>query len=176
MTVTLEAGPLLTAVPDAEQRADEILRYPLLRSYADAVIDVARRLKKPLLMPVGTDAQRLLGAVEVRCGGEHDQYGWRTSIRGRDVLLLAAAAYPAWRLPPPQTVHADLEHERCTRVPLMLSSAMAAKWIPSPSFSLECRRSSANGLLSCAILGSSFERHRLVRPYPAELRFEPLTG
>lgn len=89
MVSNLEPGPLLAAVIDAEQRADHILRYPLLNSYAEAVVDVARELARPVLLPVGADAQRLLGAIEMSCAGAYDQYGWRTSINGRDVLLVA---------------------------------------------------------------------------------------
>jgi hypothetical protein len=89
MVVRLQAGPLLAGVLAAEEQADCALRYPLLVSYADAVLDVARQLERPLLIPVGADGQRLLGAVEVRCEGEYEQYGWQTSVAGRNVLLVA---------------------------------------------------------------------------------------
>lgn len=91
MSLTLQAGPLLADVIEAEERADRALRYPLLLSYADAVLDVARELKQPLLMAVGIDGQRLLGGVELRGEGQYEQCGWRTPVSGRDVLLVGVA-------------------------------------------------------------------------------------
>lgn len=91
MTSCLEVGPLLADVLDAEKRADRVLRYPALPTYADAVVAVARRIERPLLMPVGPDGCRLLGAVEVRCEGEFEQFGWQVSAVGRNVLLVAVA-------------------------------------------------------------------------------------
>jgi hypothetical protein len=108
MIPSFQAGPLLADVIDAETRADHVLRHPLLSAYGDAVITVARRLTSPVLVPVGTDGHRLLGAIEVRCNGELEQLGWRTTVQGRDVLLvgvvgvssleLSAAAESARRL------------------------------------------------------------------------------
>lgn len=85
------AGPLLASVLAAEGRADRALRFPLLQTYADSVIDLALRLECPLLMAIGADGQRLLGAVELRCQGKLEQVGWHTSLAGRDVLLVGVA-------------------------------------------------------------------------------------
>lgn len=84
-----EVGPLLLGVLDAELRADEALTYPNISRFADAVVQAAREIGQPVLMPVGADGQRILGAVALRCEGEIEHWGWRTSIRGRDVLLVA---------------------------------------------------------------------------------------
>lgn len=89
MSDTYEVGPLLLGVLDAELRADRALTYPNISRFADAVVQSAREIGQPVLMPVGADGQRILGAVELRCEGGIEQWGWRTSIRGRDVLLVA---------------------------------------------------------------------------------------
>lgn len=88
MSLSVQACPLLADVIDAEERADQVLRFPLLPLYGDAVLEIARQLKRPLLMPVGADGQRLLGAVELLCEGKHELCGWRTAVIGRDVLLV----------------------------------------------------------------------------------------
>lgn len=91
MSAIVQVGPLLAGVFAAEERADHALRFPSIQIHAGLVVALARRLKRPLLIPVGSDGQRLLGAVEVLCEGELEQVGWRTAVLGRDVLLVGVA-------------------------------------------------------------------------------------
>jgi hypothetical protein len=84
-----EQGPLLRAVLEAEGRGDDVVRYPSIRTYAEAAAEVARYLKRPVLWPVGDGGQRLLGALELLTEGVYEPYGWRTSVRERVVLLVA---------------------------------------------------------------------------------------
>lgn len=95
MSGNAEAGSLLTAVLQAEGRIDQALRYPELSVYADAVIRVARRMEKPVLMAVGSDGQRLLGAVEIRGEGRCEQADSRVDVADRQVLLVAVAGVSA---------------------------------------------------------------------------------
>jgi hypothetical protein len=92
MGANFQPGQLLVDVLRAEERADGALRYPELSLYADAVVAVAQRIRDPLLVAVGVDGQRLLGAVEIRCEGQLEQSGWCTIVKGREVLLVAVAA------------------------------------------------------------------------------------
>lgn len=84
-----EQSPLLHAVLEAEKRADDVVRYPSIRTYAEAAAEVARYLKRPVLWPVCDGGQRLLGALELLTEGVYEPYGWRTSVRERVVLLVA---------------------------------------------------------------------------------------
>ena len=95
MAEDLEPGRLLTAVLDAEDRADRALRYPELAMYADAVIRIARRMRKPVLVAVGPDGERLMGAVELRGEGSCEQADSRTAMGDRQVLLVAVAGVSA---------------------------------------------------------------------------------
>jgi hypothetical protein len=84
-----DQGPLLRAVLETEGRADVVLRYPSIGTYAGAAADVARYLRRPVLWPVGDGGQRLLGALELLTKGAYEPYGWRTSVGERVVLLIA---------------------------------------------------------------------------------------
>lgn len=108
MNATLQVGSLLAGVFTAEEGADHALRFPSIRTYAESVISLAQGLERPILVPVGADGLRLLGAVELLCEGELEQAGWHTSVSGRNVLLvgvagvsgaeISAAAFSARRL------------------------------------------------------------------------------
>lgn len=100
-------GPLLQEIMGAEARAAQIVCYPSILWSGQAIIDLARKLSRPVLWPVGDEGQRLVGAVEVLAQGRYETYTWGTSVNDRVVLLIspvgvsdlsiATAADYAWR-------------------------------------------------------------------------------
>jgi hypothetical protein len=100
-------GPLLQEILDAEARATQIVCYPSILWSAQAIVDLAQKLSRPLLWPVSDEGQRLVGAAELLAQGKFETYTWGSCVNDRVVLLIApigvsnlsiaTAADCAWR-------------------------------------------------------------------------------
>lgn len=89
---TVQLGPRMGAVLDAQQRQRDALRYPEISGYAAAVAAFARRRRCDLLWPVDLGAHKLMGAVELLTCGALETRSFATGVAGRSVLLVASVA------------------------------------------------------------------------------------
>lgn len=85
-------GPALEELLGAQREEDEALAYPSVVRYAAALADLCRRLRSPLVWPVGAAAERLAGAAIIESSGTVRIRGWHKDLSGERVLLLAGAA------------------------------------------------------------------------------------
>lgn len=84
--------PLLTRLLQGQGRDDQIVTHPHIDKHAHQVIEWARQFDRPILVPVGPAAERLLGAVEVLARGEVETAGWSMDFRERQALLVGTVA------------------------------------------------------------------------------------
>lgn len=89
---TLQLGPLMGTVLDAQQHQHDALRYPEISGYGAAVASLARHLRCDLLWPVDVGAHKLMGAVEVLTCGAIETRSFASTVIGRSVLLVASVA------------------------------------------------------------------------------------
>jgi hypothetical protein len=86
--MAVEPGNALAALLEAQQHDDRAVSYPHIETYARQIIDWASHFDRPLLVPVGDGARRLLGAVELLSHGQVETSAWSRDVQGRDVLLV----------------------------------------------------------------------------------------
>jgi hypothetical protein len=87
---TVQLGPRMGAVLDAQQRQRDALRYPDISGYAAAVAAFARQRRCDLLWPVDVGAHKLMGAVELVTCGAIEVRSFASIISGRSVLFVAS--------------------------------------------------------------------------------------
>jgi hypothetical protein len=86
-----KAGPLLSRLIAAQRLEEHAAQYPQIERWADALIAYAEQLPGCLIWPVGSSAERIVGAATVRCRGDIDVGLWNTPLDGRVVLVFAVA-------------------------------------------------------------------------------------
>lgn len=89
---TLQLGPQMGAVLDAQEHQRNVLRYPAIGGYAAAVASLSRRWRCNLLWPVDVGAHKLMGAVELLTCGAVETRSFASGTAGRSVLLVASVA------------------------------------------------------------------------------------
>jgi hypothetical protein len=102
---TADGETLLPLVLKAQQRSAEQLDSAHLREAADRLVELAKSLDFPLLLPVSRDAERLVGAAMLVGGSRINASAGGTYLAGMRVLLvdsvvvqvagIASAAYIA---------------------------------------------------------------------------------
>ncbi len=85
-------GPLLRGVLSAQRRNEDATSFPLIGEYAQRVVAICRECKDPLLWPVGSAAERLVGAAVMVSEGSIRVRGWSTDIPNEVVLLVGTSA------------------------------------------------------------------------------------
>jgi len=105
--MSVDVGPALGELLEAQQEEDDALAYPRLIRYAAALGELCRRLRSPMVWPVGAAAERLAGAAVVESRGGIRLRGWHDDLSGERVLLLAGAAVT------PLGLYAAAEQARC---------------------------------------------------------------
>jgi hypothetical protein len=93
--MTLPALPvdedaLLSLVLAAQERSAEQLSAAHLREAADRLVEFAKSLGFPLLVPISRDAERLVGAAVLVGGGQVNASTGSTYLAGARVLLVDA--------------------------------------------------------------------------------------
>ena len=96
-------GELLDAVLTAALREDELLSPELLRTAAAHLAQTASRYANPVLCPLGTGGNRLLGAATVLATSPLSPRGWNIDVAGRTVLIVGTVGVG------PLAVHREID-------------------------------------------------------------------
>lgn len=87
--MSLQTGPLLQGVLDAQAADDAAVTYPAIAVWVDAVLGAVDALGGPVLWPVGFAAERVAGAVVLAGAGRVRVWSGRDRIDGERVAILA---------------------------------------------------------------------------------------
>lgn len=85
-------GPMLEEVLAAQDAAFRSTEFPIVESYADRLVALARDLGSPVVWPVGLAAERLVGASIIVGKGQLRARDWNRYLSGEPVLLVCIAA------------------------------------------------------------------------------------
>lgn len=90
--MTNDQHDLLAELLWAQDRDNEVVSYPAAESYSRQIIRLAKNFSDPILVPVGSGGERLIGCVSFLSEGSIEAPLWYDTVGGRDVLLVGTVA------------------------------------------------------------------------------------
>lgn len=87
--MSLSTGPLLTELLDAQAADASAMRYPEISQWAESVVEACAALGDAVLWPVGSAAERLVGAAVLASRGHVRAWTGSELLAGETVALLA---------------------------------------------------------------------------------------
>ena len=85
-------GEKLAELLSAQQREETATRFPNLERHANRLHDLSQELGYPTVWPVGSPAERIVGAAMVLSRGSLQVKQSNSDVKGEHILLFAVAA------------------------------------------------------------------------------------